>query len=64
MLLVEECFRHAKAVGAWGAGRQVLEDLGVDGAGVVTGAEAAEVVDEVGALMGAHRVWDRFATQQ
>ena len=64
VLLVEECFRHAKPVGAWGAGQQVLEDLGVDGAGVVTGAEATEVVDEVGALMGAHRVWDRFATQQ
>ena len=28
LLLVEECWRHAKAIGAWGAGVRVLERPG------------------------------------
>lgn len=64
VLLVEECFRHVKAVGAWGAGRGVLEALGVDGAGVVTGDEQAAVVDGVSELVGAHRVWERFGAHE
>jgi catalase len=62
VLLLEECFRHAKAIGAWGPGRDVLEAAGVDGAGVVTGDDAAEVLEQVQELLGAHRVWERFAT--
>ena len=31
LLLVEECWRHAKAIGAWGAGVGVLEQAGVAG---------------------------------
>jgi catalase len=60
VLLVEECFRHAKPVGAWGAGQSVLEALGIDGAGVVTAPEPGDVVESVGTLLGAHRVWERF----
>ncbi|HWM74583.1 MAG TPA: catalase, partial [Nocardioides sp.] len=62
VLLLEECFRHAKAIGAWGPGRAVLEAAGVDGVGVVTGDDAADVLAEVQELLGAHRVWERFAT--
>ncbi|MFD6129675.1 hypothetical protein [Streptomyces diastaticus] len=30
--------------------------------GVVTGDSAAQVLDEVTTLLGAHRVWERFPT--
>ena len=59
--MVEECYRHAKVIGAWGDGARALEALGVTGAaGVVTGADAGTVFPEVQALMAGHRVWDRF----
>jgi catalase len=61
-LLVQECFRHSKAVGAWGDGRGVLEASACAGAGVVVGADPAEVFAEVQELMSTHRVWERFAT--
>ncbi|MEU0558717.1 catalase [Dactylosporangium sp. NPDC006015] len=61
LLLVEECWRHAKAIGAWGAGTTVLTATGVTGSpGVVTGDAAEEVFADVLRLMGAHRVWERF----
>ena len=31
VLLLQECFRHAKAIGAWGAGVSALELAGVAG---------------------------------
>jgi catalase len=61
LLMVEECYRHAKVIGAWGEGVQVLETTGVIGAaGVVTGDDAVGVLTEVQPLMAAHRVWERF----
>ncbi|GAB3372384.1 hypothetical protein GCM10027452_31570 [Micromonospora halotolerans] len=61
LLLVEEAWRHAKAIGAWGAGAEVLRQAGVAGTpGVVTGDSAAEVFGTVQQLMAAHRVWERF----
>jgi catalase len=61
LLMVEECWRHAKVVGAWGAGVQVLELAGVSGTpGVVAGEDAAGVFGEVQTLMAGHRVWERF----
>jgi catalase len=60
-LLLDECFRHAKAIGAWGAGRAALKAVGVNPApGVVSGDDAAGVLTEVQQLMAAHRVWERF----
>jgi catalase len=60
-LLVQECWRHAKAIGAWGAGASALQDAGVAGTpGVVTGDSATAVFTEVKALMALHRVWERF----
>ena len=61
-LLLEECFRHAKAIGAWGEGRAVLEGAGITGAGVVTGEDAVQVLDQLQELLGAHRIWERFTT--
>ncbi|RBI98795.1 catalase HPII, partial [Micromonospora provocatoris] len=61
LLLVEEAWRHAKVIGAWGAGAEVLHQAGVTGTpGVVTGGSGAEVLTEVQRLMAAHRVWERF----
>lgn len=61
LLLVEECFRHSKAVGAWGPGQAVLDASACAGAGVVTGDDASVVLAEVQELLGLHRVWERFA---
>jgi catalase len=61
MLMVDECWRHAKAIGAWGAGTTVLKQAGVIGTpGVVTGESGTEVFTDVQELMAAHRVWERF----
>lgn len=62
-LMLEECYRHAKVIGAWGAGVEALAAAGVpaDAAGIVSGSTPAEVLAEVEGLMGAHRVWERFA---
>ena len=63
VLLVDECFRHGKAIGAWAPGTQVLESSRVAQAvspGVVVGESATEVVEGVVDLLGSHRVWHRF----
>ncbi|WP_193611325.1 catalase [Nocardioides lijunqiniae] len=62
VLMVQECFRHAKVIGAWGEGVQALAAAGVpsDEPGVVSGEDAATVFTEVQGLMAAHRVWERF----
>ena len=46
-LLLQECFRHAKAIGACGAGVQALEVAGVtpEDTGIVAGDDPAEVFD-------------------
>jgi catalase len=61
-LLVEECFRHSKAVAAFGEGRPILDELGIAGAGVTTGDDGSDVVDDLVTLLGSHRVWERFVT--
>jgi catalase len=61
LLLVDECWRHVKAIGAWGAGNAVLQDAGVAGTpGVVSGESAEETFTEIQQLLAAHRVWERF----
>jgi catalase len=61
LLMVEECWRHEKAIGAWGEGRTVLQECGVTASeGVVHGDDPATVLTEVQALMAQHRVWGRF----
>ncbi|MBM0233773.1 catalase HPII, partial [Micromonospora sp. STR1_7] len=61
LLLVEECWRHAKTIGAWGAGVTVLEQAGVAGTpGIVSAGSGAEALTAVRQLMAAHRVWERF----
>ena len=62
-LMVQECWRHSKVVGAWGDGVRAVAEAGADGsAGVVLGDAGTEVLGEVGRLLAQHRVWERFAT--
>ena len=64
VLLLDECFRHGKALAAWGDGVSALEAAGVAGApGVVSTDSATGALEEVVTLLGAHRVWERFATE-
>jgi catalase len=61
LLLVEECFRHAKAIGAWGEGVTTLEAAAcTDEAGIIRGEVGTEVLAQVEELMARHRVWERF----
>ncbi len=66
VLLLQECFRHAKAIGACGTGVQALDDagLGLDSPGVVVADEATAVLTQLHELLGRHRVWERFASAQ
>ncbi|MEE2032281.1 catalase [Rhodococcus sp. CC-R104] len=56
-LLVDEAFRHHKALGAWGAGTALLADNTAPG--VVTAGDAKAVVEQMLQLLGAHRAWER-----
>jgi catalase len=61
LLLVDECWRHGKAIGAWGAGTTVLERAGVaDTPGVVTAESGSAALAAVSGLLANHRVWERF----
>ncbi|MGD9958279.1 catalase [Nocardioides sp.] len=62
VLLLQECFRHAKVIGAWGAGAQALSSAGIDAGavGVLVGDDAGELFGQLHGLLAAHRVWDRF----
>jgi len=61
-LLVSESFRHAKAIGGWGAGTAVVDGSTIpqDAPGVVFGDSAEDVVSQITELLAAHRAWDRF----
>ncbi len=63
VLLLQEAFRHAKVIGAWGAGIDALETAGLTGVpGVLTGDDPATVFTDLHTALGAHRVWERFDT--
>jgi catalase len=60
--LLQEAFRHCKALGAWGDGAQVLTDAGIDTAapGVLIGKKAdADLTAMLLDAVGRHRAWDR-----
>lgn len=63
-VLLQEMYRHCKALGAWGNGTNILEAAGVPtGApGIVTGAKANDdLVAMLVEALGKHRAWDRAA---
>lgn len=60
-LMIQECWRHAKVIGAWGRGREVIAETGVQASpGVVEDDRPATVLAKVTELLGQHRVWKRF----
>ncbi|KNX39593.1 catalase [Luteipulveratus halotolerans] len=61
-VLLQEAFRHAKPIGAWGAGSAALDAAGIprSAPGVVVDENADTVTPEVLALLGRHRVWERL----
>jgi catalase len=61
-VLLQEAFRHCKALGAWGDGSAILEAAGITAGdpGVVTGDTAGKAfTDQLTAAVGLHRAWDR-----
>src|SRR3984957_12255080 len=61
-VLLQEAFRHCKAVAAWGDGTAILEAAGItaDAPGVVTSDAAGKsFTDQLAAAVGLHRAWDR-----
>ncbi|MER5633315.1 catalase [Streptomyces nitrosporeus] len=62
LVLLDEAYRHGKAIGSWAGGEPVLAAAGVpgDAPGVVNGGTATGVLEEITRLLGEHRVWDRF----
>jgi catalase len=63
VLLLEECFRHAKVIGAWGDGGMALDAAGCAGdVGIVRAEGATDALTGVQELMAEHRAWERFDT--
>ena len=62
ILLLSECFRHAKAIGGWGAGAAVVDAASIpqDAPGLAFGDGPADVVPLLQELLAAHRAWERF----
>jgi catalase len=62
VLMVQECYRHAKVIGVWGNGEAALVEAGCSAGdlGIAVGDTPADVFAEVQTLLGTHRVWDRF----
>ena len=64
-LMVQESWRHAKVIGAWGRGREVIADAGVQASpGVVEDDRPGPVITKVTVLLGEHRIWQRFTAQR
>ncbi|WIY82436.1 catalase [Propionimicrobium sp. PCR01-08-3] len=62
-LLISECWRQAKPIGAWGAATGLLTGLGIQTTkGVIAGHNPQAVLKTVQGLLETHRVWDRFAS--
>ncbi|BBH68959.1 catalase [Actinoplanes sp. OR16] len=61
-VLLQEAFRHAKAIGSWGDGEQLLLTAGIDPAapGVLRSADAGKAyAEQLAAALAKHRAWER-----
>jgi catalase len=62
VVLLQEAFRHCKALGAWGSGSAILEAAGIDvsGPGILTARTVSKAfTTELTVALGLHRVWAR-----
>ncbi|PJJ56139.1 catalase [Mumia flava] len=62
LLLVQECYRHAKPLAALGAGIDVLDATGCEGPGVARADSGPDAVAATTDALASHRVWDRFSS--
>ncbi|MFJ6381163.1 catalase [Kitasatospora sp. NPDC092039] len=62
VLMLTEAYRHAKPIVVLEGGQPALQAAGIaaDAPGVLTGVRPDQAVDQLGLLLAAHRVWDRF----
>jgi catalase len=61
-VLLQEMFRHCKAIGAWGNGAQVLEAAGIDVSApgiLLHDTLTKQHISELLETIGLHRVWER-----
>jgi catalase len=61
-VLLQEAYRHCKALAAWGDADQVLLAAGIpaDGPGVQLGESSTKAfAEELVAAVGLHRAWER-----
>ena len=60
--LLNEMYRHSKAIGGWGESASALAAAGIDESalGVVVDADAEAALAAVTQLLKTHRVWGRF----
>ncbi|MBB3750800.1 catalase [Mycolicibacterium sp. BK634] len=64
VVLLQEAFRHCKALAAWGDGTEVLEAAGIplDAPGVLVADSVNKAfIDGMAGAVGLHRVWERAA---
>ncbi|MBO1330502.1 catalase [Streptomyces sp. VRA16 Mangrove soil] len=61
-LLLDEAFRHGKAIGGWAGADRALEEaaLPVDAPGIVLADSGPAALDRMTDLLSKHRVWERF----
>ena len=61
-LMLQEAYRHAKAIGGWDGAETALQEAGIapDAPGIVIGTDGGAVLRQITDLLGSHRVWDRF----
>jgi catalase len=63
LVMVQEAYRHHKAIGVMGSAAELLDEAGIDATapGVVLGASAAKrFTDDLVVAIGMHRHWDRL----
>jgi catalase len=64
LLMIQESYRHSKAIGAWGNASLAIEAAGCtpDDPGIILGDNPTDVLKQVIELIATHRVWHRFPT--
>ncbi|WP_336054528.1 catalase [Streptomyces sp. CA2R101] len=65
LLMLSEAYRHGKAIGGWAGAERVFHAAGVPTAapGVALGSDGSATLNQITQLLGRHRVWERFPTQ-
>ncbi|MFI1279829.1 catalase [Streptomyces sp. NPDC020858] len=64
LLLLNEAYRHGKAIGGWGAASRVLQAFGIqeNEPGIAFADTAAKALKRISQALAEHRAWDRFPT--